>query len=424
MGSVCCVSARDAASERASGEILRRTMQYSPSWGVRWDNRGRVAGEEAPPVNVDRVRQNTRLENKSEPFFEPVREVSLSEANVESNSRKSATLDENVGAHSVARVSESPEARSISTEVKEITELPAARDQNQTLSSVSPDMRSASYSSSLQPRIHLAPVSSSPSMWSPRVPKSHLLRQGSDSQLSLPKSPSNYSASEGRSSPPLPVSSTEPTRGSHGGSLDGFSDQSFLESTASTHVKTWSFDSDSLGSHRHKLGQSRSRRSDSHSNDLKTCAVCSAYLVEKSAFSSQKIVPSNELSIVAILVCGHMYHADCLEHLTPEISKYDPPCPVCTFGEQHAVRMFEKVVKAEMDMKSKNKKHRNRIVNSDFVPLARGSSPWLAPSSSFGSSSARPFLKRHFSFGAKASGSLPENLPVRKRSFLWSKSSK
>uniref|UniRef100_A0A7N0ZSV7 RING-type domain-containing protein n=1 Tax=Kalanchoe fedtschenkoi TaxID=63787 RepID=A0A7N0ZSV7_KALFE len=424
MGSVCCVSARDGtASEGANGEILRRSIQYSPSWGVRWDNRGRVAGEEAPAaVMVDRVRQ--RLENKSEPFFEPLPEVALAEENIESNLQKSPPPNENVGAPSEAPGSEPPEARSISTEVMEIMELPAARD-----STMSPDvtMPSSSYlsTSPLPPRIHLAPASSTPSKWSPRIPRSLLLRQGSDSQLTLPKSPSNYSASEGRSSPLLPVSSIESARGSHGGSVDGWSVQSFPESTTAMHRATWSFESDSLGSHRYKLGQSRSsRKSDSQSNELKSCVVCSKYLVEKSSFSSQKIVPNNELSVVAVLVCGHVYHADCLDRLTPEISKYDPSCPVCTFGEPHAVRMFEKLLKAEMDMKSK--KRRNRIVNSAFIPLARGSSPRLESSPSLRSSFARPFLKRHFSFGAKASSSTPDpdTLPVRKRSLLWSKSSK
>ncbi|GFZ14445.1 RING/U-box superfamily protein [Actinidia rufa] len=47
---------------------------------------------------------------------------------------------------------------------------------------------------------------------------------------------------------------------------------------------------------------------------------------------SYKIISTNELVVVAILICGHVYHAECLESMTPEINKYDPACPVCTFG--------------------------------------------------------------------------------------------
>ncbi|KAF2322866.1 hypothetical protein GH714_031530 [Hevea brasiliensis] len=44
-------------------------------------------------------------------------------------------------------------------------------------------------------------------------------------------------------------------------------------------------------------------------------------IAEKSLWSSPKLVLSNELSVVAVLTCGHVYHAECLETMTPEISK-------------------------------------------------------------------------------------------------------
>nr|XP_043629301.1 uncharacterized protein LOC122600622 isoform X2 [Erigeron canadensis] len=34
-------------------------------------------------------------------------------------------------------------------------------------------------------------------------------------------------------------------------------------------------------------------------------------------------------SVVAVLVCGHIYHADCLEIRTSNEDKRDPPCPLC-----------------------------------------------------------------------------------------------
>lgn len=47
MGSVCCVAARDKTIPSAtSNEFFHRNMPRSPTWSL-WENRGRVAGEEA-----------------------------------------------------------------------------------------------------------------------------------------------------------------------------------------------------------------------------------------------------------------------------------------------------------------------------------------------------------------------------------------
>lgn len=37
----------------------------------------------------------------------------------------------------------------------------------------------------------------------------------------------------------------------------------------------------------------------------------------------------SDYSVVAVLVCGHFYHADCLETRTCNEDKRDPPCPLC-----------------------------------------------------------------------------------------------
>lgn len=145
------------------------------------------------------------------------------------------------------------------------------------------------------------------------------------------------------------------------------------------------------------------------------------------------MVSTNELSVVSVLNCGHVYHAECLESLTPEINKYDPPCPVCTYGEKQAVKMSEKALKAELDSKAR-KRSRKRIVDSDLssdMMFGRhksggldGRGPKMSSSSSMKSSVGKPFLKRHFSFGSKTSRSVSENQSNPRRSFFWSRSSK
>lgn len=58
MGSACCVAARDRTiTDRSSNDVISRNDRYSPSWSFRWDNRGRVAGEESSV--------NDRLDSKS-----------------------------------------------------------------------------------------------------------------------------------------------------------------------------------------------------------------------------------------------------------------------------------------------------------------------------------------------------------------------
>ncbi|KAL6514551.1 hypothetical protein OROGR_020130 [Orobanche gracilis] len=47
MGAACCVAAKDRTILSVShGETTQRPVRHSPSWSFRWDNRGRVVGEE------------------------------------------------------------------------------------------------------------------------------------------------------------------------------------------------------------------------------------------------------------------------------------------------------------------------------------------------------------------------------------------
>ncbi|KAL6982743.1 hypothetical protein U1Q18_016133 [Sarracenia purpurea var. burkii] len=253
-------------------------------------------------------------------------------------------------------------------------------------------------------------------------PGHHLLRQVSDSRILGLNSPNSNLVFEGRPS----------FVGSQGGSSDGWSMRTFSELVASSQRERWSFDSEFLGSGRLKLSESSSAFSSSPSIDLQTCGVCSKLLTERSSLSAQKIIASNELSVIAVLVCGHAYHAECLDAITQEeVDRYDPSCPICTLGEKQMSKMARKVLRAEAELKSRsNKIFRNRVVDSyndaEFDILDRRKPtgqeekfPVMEPSSSARRSFAKPFLKRHFSLGSKWGRSLSENNSGRKG--FWAK---
>ncbi|CAA2972683.1 uncharacterized protein LOC111394578 [Olea europaea var. sylvestris] len=422
MGSACCVAARDRTiTNRSSSEVLQRNVRYSPSWSCRWDNRGRVAGEETS-VNwlLDEGAGNNRLDAKS---GTTIGTAFGSEDGSSLDSfrslpwQKSPITDRNAG---ILRLpsSDSSTAQNL-TEVKESAEFPVVSYPSPVKLSPS----APSVSSPLSSHGHLLHPNSSPSRCHHRSPGHQLLRQVSDSRIPVYKSPT-LSISEEESSFVLPELCDDSTRGSNRESSDSWSIPAFSELMA-TRRERRSFDSELSGSYRDKITRSNGRNSASLSFDLQTCGVCAKPLTQRSSWRSQ------ELAAVAVLVCGHVYHAECLENMTSEADKYDPACPVCTFGEKRALKMSAKALRSEMDLKVR-KQSRNRVVSSDlsgdFVMFdnqknirLEGRGPKLSSSSSMKSSLGMPFLKRHFSFGSKGSISLAENHSTRRRGFFWPK---
>ncbi|KAL4317873.1 hypothetical protein GQ457_18G017220 [Hibiscus cannabinus] len=434
MGATCCVAARDKTIVNGSGsEVLHRNIRYSPTWSFRWDNRGRVAGEDTSiSWFSDAVSRNDGSEIKYESAC--ASEDGISSESFQSRVWQKSPTSEGTAGQVRTHASDQSISRNISVDVnleqaKELIESPAASYPSPSKLSLSLPSASSLATSLMSSQSHVHPTSSTVTKWPLRSPGHHLLRQVSDNRILGLKSPNRYSVGEERLV--MPSWSNESIGGSRGGSSDGWSMHAFSELPASRRER-WSFDNDTWGFHREGISKFSGRTSESRSVDLQTCGVCSKLLSEKSLWSTQKIIISNDLSVAAVLTCGHVYHAECLENMTPEIDKYDPACPICTLGVKKTHKLSEKAFKAEMDFKAKiNKKSRSRVVDSDMdvdpIVLSRMKSSGhegKASSSSMRSSLGKPFLKRHFSFGSKGSRSLSENHPNWKKGFFWAKSSK
>ncbi|KAM3321370.1 putative protein isoform X1 [Capsicum chacoense] len=66
----------------------------------------------------------------------------------------------------------------------------------------------------------------------------------------------------------------------------------------------------------------------SHNVKKQLCGLCQKRLRKKRDILDSTL-SSSEPSVVAVLVCGHLYHADCLEDRTHHEDATDPPCPIC-----------------------------------------------------------------------------------------------
>ncbi|KAG8364343.1 hypothetical protein BUALT_Bualt19G0119000 [Buddleja alternifolia] len=414
MGAACCVAAKDRTIvSRPHGETLQRHVRHSPTWSFRWDNRGRVAGEETSTNWLrDGGYGNDQVDAKSGSTVEA---VFASEGGSPIDSLRSFSWQKSP----VSRVNAEQAISCNVLEVKGPTESPCVSHPSPVkLSPSAPSVSSVSASSSSSKSQQLPPKSTPP-RWPHRSPVHQL--KISDSPIPDYKSPT-FSISE---------KAYELTDDSNGGSSGSWSIPIFSE-LVTTQRERWSVDSENSNFSRDKITRfSSGRNSRSPSIDLQTCGVCTKLLSERSlwGWSSQKIISTNEIAVVSVLTCGHVYHSECLEYMTPETDKFDPICPVCTYGEKRAVKMSEKALKAEMDLKGR-KRFRKRVVDNNDIVLdhhkssgteGRGSN--MSSSSSMKSSLGKPFLKR-LSFGSKTSKSLCEIQSTRKKGLFWAKSSK
>ncbi|KAF7829633.1 uncharacterized protein G2W53_011966 [Senna tora] len=429
MGSACCVAAKDQTLPNKNGnENLHRNVTCSPSWSFQWDSQGRVAGEiENPSYHMSHgVRRNAGMELKELSSHE---RANLSDGGitlenpVTPNSQKSPVHEASI-ANLMIPSSDMSNTSNCSTVVNNPSESPEIAESSlPNLPFSIPSVLSTPGDPLPIHKYHHLP-NSVPSRWAHCSPGHPLLRQISDSWILGLKSQDN-SISEGRPSFVLSSCSNDMAAGSQGGSSDGWSMRTFSELVASSQRERWSFDIEYFGSGHGKISGSSSRFSYSPSMDLQSCGACSKHVSERCALSNQKFIASNDLSVVAVLVCGHVYHAECLETMTAEADKYDPVCPVCTInGEKQESKLSRKGVCREAEMKAKNHKiSKNRVVDSyveggfdvfddrqkelesgnggreNFEKMEASCSSRSRSSSGIGI--GKPFLKRHFSLGSK-----------------------
>lgn len=65
---------------------------------------------------------------------------------------------------------------------------------------------------------------------------------------------------------------------------------------------------------------------------LQVCGVCLRLLSQRSPWSSYHMdLGSAEYTVVGVLVCGHVYHVECLDQATQNSFRQDPTYPQCGF---------------------------------------------------------------------------------------------
>jgi len=422
MGANCCI----AAKQRPQPCVIPvevsayRNIRHSPSWSFRWDNRTHIEDiMEIPTYFSNHSSGSIRPETKS---------GSIAPTEGFSNGGSPSDLLHKVKWHNSEKKMETskvarPDTRDRSTASNSSPELcrksldiVSVASDTKTSTPVPSTTSSVSRTDPSSSRGHSLAVDPDSMRKARRSPGYQLYRQVSDSKIPSLRSLNESSSPEGRpSSSMLSVCSNDlSAAGSHGESSDGWSMRTFSEMVASSQRDRRSVDSELLGSVSSKMTRSSASNPTTVSRDQEVCKLCLKLLKERSAWNAQ------DLDVVAVLLCGHVYHADCLDSLTVEAEKYDPPCPVCVHGEQCTVKLFGK-----LESKIKNKIPSNVTADRDLDGNSKrqkksGKEPRLGTSSSMKGSFTRPFLRRHFSVGSRPPRLVSESESTRKKGF-WAR---
>ncbi|KAJ3694306.1 hypothetical protein LUZ60_009786 [Juncus effusus] len=386
MGANCCKVSNDkhqsivqsstrfgSSSTRFGSAVPAQTnsrqiaRHHSPSWSFRWDHRTHIEEDIPETGNSSSRFSNTGVGNmgsgssgNESPEIKPEKQPVLQK---EETSQRNPKLIPQV---------QSVESNSSSPEI-----IKFCNNNN-------------NGSTSAPPKIPTAPSSDlpEPSRRTRRSPGYTLYRQVSDSRI--PSLKSSFNSLSNVSPEPHSLSNHHSLSNN---SSDNWSMRTFSELVGSASQREFalqlsssSFDSSSVIT------------KTPLSPDSESCRICSRVLKEKSPFSVQKIYSGRENSVIAVLPCGHVYHADCLENVNKEldkyekeVDKYEPNCPVCIYGEKFGGKLLGKGIRVS----------RNAVVDLDLdlerkseSGKRRGKDRVLRRFNRF------PVLRRHFSTGS------------------------
>ncbi|RLM93368.1 hypothetical protein C2845_PM08G09150 [Panicum miliaceum] len=423
MGANCCIAAKERTQPcMAPIEVSTYRVRHSPSWSFRWDNR----------THIEDIMENTMVfPNQSSGNVQPEVKngfIAPTEGHNSGDSRSDV----------FRRVKWQKSDKKM--EVSKLSKVDPGVDQS-TANDLSPEAKSCKSPSIVTVASDAKTLKSHPSTTTPVLqedsegPSScHSIRMDPNStrkalqssggqlytQISVGSNPSlkplgeNSSAERRLSNSMLSACSNDMFTGqSQGETSDGWSTRTPSELVAISQGDRWSVDNELFGFITSKGSFSNASHPTALSPDQEVCRLCSRLLKERSSWNG------HELAVVAVLFCGHAYHANCLDSITAESEKYDPPCPVCTHGETITAKLFGKT-----ELKVKNKASKNMADND----LDRSSKhqkkvkrePRLVTSSSMKDTFSRPFLRRQFSTGSRPPTPVLGSEPTRKKGF-WSR---
>ncbi|XP_078428312.1 uncharacterized protein LOC144700715 [Wolffia australiana] len=389
MGANCCTPTKGKALSFGTSTQFstHRNVSYSPSWSLRWDNRTHIedlgaASERSILGNSGNSRHIGReAKSQTDAEADGLSDGGSVLGSSGTPSWPKAPVDEEVGRQKVNE--EDPHISfSCSSEGGHPKALDSLREEP---------------SSSMTHQSNLVEPSSS--------------RNPRHGYFSLFKTPHEDSSVPSLCSNDL----------SHGGSSDGWSMRMFSELVATSQKERYSFDSESISSCQSKITQSDGHHL-SYSPAGDSCGICSKLLKERCPWSYRKIISngSRSSSIIAVLVCGHAFHAECLENVTGDADKYDPPCPICGGLEKFG----SAVLKSEVRLRNKVSKRAVADLYSDSKFIEGYKFPGMSSTGPAADSNSgfmgfgKPFLKRHFSIGSRtAEPSLLGSAQARRRGF-------
>ncbi|KAL4198953.1 hypothetical protein AMTRI_Chr03g142550 [Amborella trichopoda] len=391
MGSICCVAAREKTLTQSNNapspvpymQYNQVNSMHSPSWSFQWDGRSHVETSVDSSVQAHRDMSGRSSGNMASEFKGEFGSGTISNGESPMESYRTPTWTKSpVHPH---------DSDDFNTSVSDINSSPSLMQKYPAEEKI--------------------------------FNRSPTLSDNSKSKL-LQFVPSTPSASRSKTTDPSSSRNYLNDHGSQGGSSDRWSMRTFSELVASSRRERWSFDSECLVG---KMTRSNSHHLSSPSMDLQACAICSKPLIDRSPYSSQNLITSYDAPVVGVLFCGHVYHADCLEHTTPEPNRYDPPCPLCLVGEKGLKIRISREKASRLD--ASDSRVRNKISrigvadidldNESLVPNRHrdGKDPKMVATSSAKGFLGGPFLKRHFSIGSRTTRSVSENDSTRRKSF-------